>query len=313
LQAALRQVLGSHVHQSGSLVTPERLRFDFTHYSAMSPAEREEVEAVVNAKIRENIPVTTFETSLDEARAQGVTALFGEKYDQQVRVVQLADTSQELCGGTHVEASGEIGLFMILSEGGIAAGVRRIEAVTGEGAYVMVRRDRETLRGLAERLKTNPDQLFERVDKLLADRANLEKRLKNAAAHSATTHLDDILAEAEDVEGLRVVAAQVEAEGREALLNAADSLRKKLRDGVGVLGAASEGGLLLVAVVGEETLKKSGLRAGDIIREVAAVVGGKGGGKPHLAQGGGKDPARLPEALAAVTSTVRKLLKKDEG
>ncbi|MFC1683458.1 alanine--tRNA ligase, partial [Candidatus Zixiibacteriota bacterium] len=312
LQAALRQVLGSHVHQSGSMVTPERLRFDFTHYSAMSPVELKEVEALVNAKIRENIPVATFETSLDDARAQGVTALFGEKYDQQVRVVQLADTSQELCGGTHVEATGEIGLFVILSEGGIAAGVRRIEGVTGEGAYGMARRDRQTLRDLAERLKTNPDQLFERVDKLLADRANLEKKLKNAAAHSAATHLDDILAAAEDVEGLRVATAQVEADGREALLNAADSLRKKLRDGVGVLGSTSQGSLLLVAVVGEDALKTSGLRAGDIVREVAAVIGGKGGGKPHLAQGGGKDPAKLPEALAAVKAIVQKLLRKDE-
>jgi alanyl-tRNA synthetase len=310
LQAALRQILGSHIHQSGSLVAPERFRFDFTHYSAMSPAELEDVEALVNEKIRQNIPVSTYQTSLEKARSQGVTALFGEKYDQQVRVVQVADTSQELCGGTHVEATGEIGLFVILSEGGIAAGVRRIEGLTGDGAYRLIRSHRKTLRDLAERLKAGTEQLAERVEKLLTERAELEKKLKSAASQKAVTHLDDILAGAKEVDGLQVVAAQVEAMGRDALLKTADSLRERLKAGVGVLGTVAEGEILLVAVVGEQAMDRSGLRAGDIVRAVARVAGGKGGGKAHLAQGGGGDPARLPEALNSTAATVHELLRK---
>jgi alanyl-tRNA synthetase len=311
LQAALRQVLGSHVHQSGSLVAPQRLRFDFTHYSAMSPPELDQVEALVNQKIRENIPVTTYQTSLDEARAQGVTALFGEKYDQEVRVVQVAGTSQELCGGTHVKTTGEIGLFVILSEAGVAAGVRRIEALTGEAAYQYARGQLKSIRHLAELLKAAPDKLTERVEKLLASNRELEKRLKDVTIHSAVTQLDDLLAGAQEVDGLQVVAARVEAANRSALLEMADSLRERLRPGVGVLATVAGDDILFVAVVGDEAMTKRKLRAGDIVRKVAQATGGKGGGKPHLAQGGGGDPSKLPKALAAVPGIVRELLKRE--
>ena len=310
LQAALRQILGAHVHQSGSLVTPQRLRFDFTHYAAMSPAELEQVQALVNEKIRENLPVTTYQTSLEEARAQGVTALFGEKYDEKVRVVQVADTSQELCGGTHVGATGEIGLFLIMNEGGIAAGVRRIEALTGKAAYQHVHGQLKSIRDLAELLKVAPNQLRERVEKLLAAREKLEKKLKEASVQSAVTQLDDLLANAQETEGIQVVAARVEVTDRGALLKLADSLREKLPAGVGVLATVTGDGILLVAVVGEEAMAKYKLRAGDIVKRVAQVAGGKGGGKPHLAQGGGGDPSKLPEALTAASKAVSELLQK---
>ncbi len=310
LQAALRRVLGHHVHQSGSLVTPQRLRFDFTHFTALSPEELEQVEALVNENIRQNLPVSDYLTSLREARQQGVIALFGEKYDQRVRVVQMGETSQELCGGTHVQATGEIGLFQITSESGIAAGIRRIEALTGEAAYRHVQDQHKTIHQLARLLKTSPNQLGERVDKLLLAKAELEKKLRNMSARSAVTKMDDFIDRAQQVDGLPVVAAQVEVGDRDALLKMADSLREKLPDGVGVLGSAVAGSTLLVAVVGEKTMERRHLRAGDVVRGVAQVIGGKGGGKAHLAQGGGGDPAKLPQALAAVPEVVQKLLGK---
>jgi alanyl-tRNA synthetase len=311
LQSALRQILGTHVHQSGSSVNPDRLRFDFTHYTAMTPAELDQTEALVNLKIRENLPVTTFHTTLEDARSKGVMALFGEKYDQQVRVVQVAGTSQELCGGTHVESTGEIGLFQIISEGGIAAGVRRIEALAGEAAYLDVHRQRETIRDLSSQLTVGADQLADRVERLLEANRELEKKLKDATARTAVTRLDDILGQAREVMGHQVVAARVEVADRDALLQLADSLREKLPGGVGVLGAVVEDRALLVAVVGEKAQKGNHLRAGDIVREVAQLLGGKGGGKQHLAQGGGGDPEKLSQALAAVPDIIDRKLSTD--
>ncbi len=308
LQAALREVLGDHVHQSGSLVSAERLRFDFTHYSAMTPDELERVEQLVNEHIRRNRPVTTRQTSLEQARQEGVTALFGEKYDQQVRVVEVAGTSRELCGGTHVRSSGEIGLFQILSENGIAAGVRRIEALTGEPALLWIRRQRSVIRELSERLKVDTDGLLERVEKLLETNRELDKKLKRAATRSAVTRLDDILDGAREVNGVQIVAAQVEVIDRDALLKMADALREKLRRGVGVLGMLAGGRIQLVAVVGDEAQKRDRLKAGDIVRKAAQAAGGKGGGKPHLAQGGGGDPEKLSQVLAEVPEIVGALL-----
>ncbi|KPL18187.1 MAG: hypothetical protein AMJ92_09160 [candidate division Zixibacteria bacterium SM23_81] len=310
LQAALRQVLGSHVHQSGSMVSPHRFRFDFTHYAALTSQELDQVETLVNHKIRENLPVTSYQTSLEEARAKGVMALFGEKYDEKVRVVEVTETSQELCAGTHVQATGEIGLFRIISESGIAAGIRRIEALTGEAAFQHIHDQLKTIRNVAEVLKTTPEQLNERVKKLLDAKGALEKKLQDMTAQSAITQLDDLLAGAQEVDGLRVVAAQVETVGRDALLQMADTLREKLSAGVGVLGTVVGQDALFVAVVGEKAMSERGLRAGDIVKRVAAVVGGKGGGKPHLAQGGGGDPSKLPEALAAVPEAIQGLLQK---
>jgi len=308
LQAALREVLGDHVHQSGSLVSAERLRFDFTHYAAMTPEELDLVEGLVNEHIRRNRPVTTRQTSLEQARREGVTALFGEKYDQQVRVVEVTGTSRELCGGTHVGSSGEIGLFQILSESGIAAGVRRIEALTGEPALLWVGRQRSVIRELSEHLKVDADGLLERVEKLLESNRDLDKKLKRAATRSAVTRLDDILEGAREVNGVQIVTAQVEVSDRDALLKMADALREKLRRGVGVLGMLAEGRIQLVAVVGDEAQKRDRLKAGDIVRKAAQAAGGKGGGKPHLAQGGGGDPEKLPQILAEVPEIVGALL-----
>jgi alanyl-tRNA synthetase len=310
LQAALRRVLGDHVHQSGSLVGPERLRFDFTHYAAMTREELDQTEALVNQKVRENIPVTTYQTSLDDARSKGVTALFGEKYDEQVRVVQLANTSQELCGGTHVDSTGEIGTFQILSEGGIAAGVRRIEALTGEAALAHIRRQNRTIHDLAGQLKVGVDQVVERVEKLLQINRELEKKLKSASARTEVNRLDDLLNSAQDIQGHRLVAARIQVTDRDALLQIADSLREKLPDGVGVLGTVVENRSLLVAVVGDEAQKQTPLHAGDIVREVAKSIGGKGGGKQHLAQGGGGDPKKLPQALAAAADIIGRILSE---
>jgi alanyl-tRNA synthetase len=310
LQAALREVLGDHVHQSGSLVAPERLRFDFTHYTALIPEEMEQVEHLVNRAIRRNLPVTTRQTSLERARQEGVTALFGEKYDQQVRVVEVAGTSQELCGGTHVRSTGEIGLFQILSESGIAAGVRRIEALTGEPALSWVRRQRAVIGELSERLKVDTEGLVERVEQLLETNRELNKKLKRAATRRAVTRLDDLLGEAVKANGVKIVAAQVEVSDRHALLEMADALREKLRRGVGLLGTLADGRIQLVAVVGDEAQKQDRLKAGDIVRRAAQVAGGKGGGKPHLAQGGGGDPGKLDQVLKAVPEIVKKLLSE---
>jgi len=313
LQAALRRVLGDHVHQSGSLVSPERLRFDFTHFAAMTPDELRSVEELVNEHIRRNRPVTTRQTSLEQARREGVTALFGEKYDDQVRVVEVAGTSQELCGGTHVGSTGEIGLFQILGESGIAAGVRRIEALTGEAALEWIGRQRSIIDQLSARLKVDAEGLTGRVDKLLETNRELDKKLKRAATQKAVTRLDDILEGAREVDDVPVVAHRVEAGDRAALLKMADALREKLPDGAGLLGMLAEDRLQLVAVVGDRAQKEHGLKAGDIIRRAAAVAGGKGGGKPHLAQGGGGDPEKLGEVLEAVPEIIKTLLSEQVG
>jgi alanyl-tRNA synthetase len=313
LQSALRQVLGDHVHQSGSLVSPDRLRFDFTHYAAMTPDELRRTEMLVNEHIRRNRPVTTRQTSLEQARQDGVTALFGEKYDQQVRVVEVAEISQELCGGTHVCSTGEIGLFQILGESGIAAGVRRIEALTGEAALEWIGRQRSIIDRLSERLKVDADGLGERVEKLLAANRELDKKLKRAATQKAVTRLDELLDGAREVDGVPVVAHRVETGDRAALLKMADALREKLTGGAGLLGMLADNRIQLVAVVGDRAQKEHGLKAGDIVRRAAAVAGGKGGGKPHLAQGGGGDPDKLDQVLEAAAEIVKTLLSEGRG
>jgi len=313
LQAALRQVLGDHVHQSGSLVSPQRLRFDFTHYAAMTPDELRRVEGLVNDHIRRNRPVSTRQTSLEQARQEGVTALFGEKYDQQVRVVEVAGTSQELCGGTHVGSTGEIGLFQILSESGIAAGVRRIEALTGEAALDWIGRQRSIIDRLSDRLKVDAEGLGERIEKLLETNRELDKKLKRAATQKAVTRLDDILEGARKIDGVPVVAHRVETGDRAALLKMADALREKLPGGAGLLGMLADDRIQLVAVVGDRAQKEHGLKAGDLIRRAAAMAGGKGGGKPHLAQGGGGDPEKLDQVLKAAPEIVKTLLSEQHG
>ncbi|MEA4900431.1 alanine--tRNA ligase [Desulfitobacterium sp.] len=308
LQAALRSVLGEHVQQAGSLVTPEHLRFDFTHFHAMSENEILRVEDQLNQAVLANLPVSTAQMGIGEAKESGATALFGEKYGDIVRVVSMGDYSKELCGGTHVRATGDIGLVKILSEGGIGAGLRRIEAVAGMSSLEYTRKlDTERLE-LAELLKAQPADLTKRVQGLVAQLHELEKELQQQTAKMAKYEVEGLIQRVKEVEGVPVLAAAVQAPDMDGLRNMADMLRAKLKSGVIVLGAAVEGKVNWVTVVNPTGL--SGLHAGQIIKEVAKITGGGGGGRPDMAQAGGKDPAKLGEALDQVPRIIQSFLKK---
>lgn len=314
LQAALRRVLGDHVHQSGSWVGPDRLRFDFTHFSEVSPRELAEVEDLVNAWIRADLDVAADRTSLEEALERGAMALFGEKYGAEVRVVCVRNTeaehlSLELCGGTHVRRTGEIGAFAVVSEASAAAGVRRIEAVTGRGAVARGRAESETLRRLASSLRATHDELEGRVGDLAAEAGRLRRELAEARMSTAREGLAEIVGRAPDVLGVRVAVGRVEAIDIPSLRKQADALRERLGSGVGVLGADIDGGGVVVAVVTDDLAKGGRVRAGDVVREVAALMGGRGGGKPHLAQGGG-EASKLDGALSSVPDVVKGLISE---
>ncbi len=302
LHAALRKVLGDHVKQSGSLVTPERFRFDFTHFSAITPEELCAIEDEVNACIRENNPVETREMSMDEAVKSGATALFEEKYGDTVRVVSQGDFSSELCGGTHTKASGDIGLFRILSEGGIASGVRRIEAVTGQAAVDTVHADQKSIETAAGLLKGAKDDVVAKVETLISEKKTLEKELNAIKAKLASKSVDDIESSIKEVNGVKVLAKRVEIENPSQLRDLADKFKVKLKSGVLLLGAESNGKALLIAVVTEDLTKT--YRAGDIVKAAAQIVGGGGGGRPDMAQAGGTKPENLDQALASVFETV---------
>jgi len=304
LHHALRQVLGEHVRQSGSLVAPDRLRFDFTHFVAMTSGEQERVEDLVNERIRENSPVFTLERSLDEAKAMGAIALFGEKYGEQVRTVQVDDYSLELCGGTHMHATGGIGHFVLLSEGAIAAGIRRIEAATGEAADAFVRGERNTLSEIAERLNVPSGEVSDRIEGLLARTRELEQDLQRARKMRSGSEVDDLIGNAEIVSGIKVVTGRMDVPPGEALRDLGDVLRGKLGTGVAVIGSVSGGKVSILAVVTDDLIQGRGLKAGDIVKDVAKIVGGGGGGRPHLAQAGGRNPEKLEEALAEVKEIV---------
>jgi alanyl-tRNA synthetase len=300
LQSALRQVLGDHARQAGSLVTPERLRFDFSHFAAMTREELDRVESLVNSYILGNTTVSSEEMDVQEALESGATALFGEKYGDRVRVVRVGEVSTELCGGTHVSASGDIGLFKILSEGGIAAGVRRIEAVTGENALDFVRQLQEESHQVAALLKAEGGDPVERVSRLLARQKELQREVETLKARLASAASDDILAGVREVAGVRVLAVAVDNADAKGLREMADLLKERMGSGIVVLGsAANDRANLLVAVTKDLTAR---FRAGDIIKQLAPLVGGNGGGKPELAQAGGTLPDRLPAALEAVYS-----------
>ena len=308
LHRALREVLGEHVRQSGSLVAPERLRFDFTHFAGTSPEELEAVEKLVNGWIREDVPVRTEEMPLQEALRTGAIAIFGEKYGEVVRVVEVEGVSKELCGGTHVARTGEIGLFRIESEGSVAAGIRRIEALTGEEAERADREDRRLLSELGALLNASGREILGRVEELLERVRRLEKEVSALKRRDALSKVREVVSGAVEVEGLKVVAEKVEAQDPEVLREMADRLRDALGKGVGVLGTEADGKALLVAVATEDAVS-CGVRADVLVREVAKLVGGGGGGRPHLAQAGGKRPERLEEALAKVPEVVRRMLE----
>ena len=309
LHAVLVEVLGDHVKQAGSLVAPDRLRFDFSHYTAISHEELKRIETEVNRRIRENLSVETREMSADEAIAAGATALFGEKYGERVRVVNMGDFSMELCGGTHTAAAGDIGLFKIIQEAGIAAGVRRIEAATGTRALDLVQQQDESLilmPGLVKRdrprLETSLVKMVERQKDLERELATLESRLKAGQA-------DDIMSKVVEIGDVKLLVAEVDSTDGKGLREMADKLRDKLGSGVVAIGCPHEGKVnLLVAVTGDLTGR---LHAGKLVAALAADVGGRGGGRPDLAQAGGSQPEKLTEALSKVADLVRTTLSNE--
>jgi alanyl-tRNA synthetase len=307
LHAALRKVLGTHVTQKGSLVSPERLRFDFAHYSAVTPDELREVERLVNAEIRGNAQAETRLMNFDAAVAAGAMALFGEKYDDEVRVLRVGDFSTELCGGTHVSRAGDIGLMRIVSEGGIAAGVRRIEAVTGEGALGHVVETDHKLRDVAGLLKATRDDVEEKVRHLVERSRRLEKEVAQLKDKLASGQGRDLAADAAAIGSVWFVATRVEGADAAALRNAVDQLKNKLGTAAVVLGSVdADGKVLLIAGVTADLTGK--VRAGDLVNHVALQVGGKGGGRPDLAQAGGTDPDKLETALESVGGWLRERL-----
>lgn len=304
LQAALRLVLGDHVKQSGSLVDPERLRFDFTSFAPLSQDEICRVEELVNREIRKNNRVDTAVLDREEAIKEGATALFGEKYAEKVRVVTVADYSKELCGGTHVGATGEIGLFKVVSEGGIAAGVRRIEAVTGFGAMNRFQQTERQLAGIGEQLKASPEEILTKISRLQSRQKELEKELAQITARQSVSNLDIIINEARVIDGVKVIASKITVDSPKTMREVGDKLRDKLGSGVAVLGAVFDEKVSLLAIVSKDLTKQ--YHAGNLVKEVATIVGGSGGGRPDMAQAGGSMPDKLDVALAAVYDALEK-------
>ena len=309
LHESLRRTLGDHVGQMGSLVAPDRLRFDFSHFAAVEPEQLREIEERVNEQIRADLAVSSFQEELEKAKAMGAQALFGEKYEDQVRVVRIGDFSLELCGGTHVRSTGEIGAFDLLSESGIAAGVRRSEALTGAGAERVAQQRRQVLADLGTRLNAAPEELADKIEALLGRNRQLERSLDELRRRVAALETSDLSNGAREVAGVRVVARRTEAEDVPSLRAMADGLRESLGSGVGVLGADIGGKVSFIAIVTDDLIKGRGLKAGDIVRGVAQLAGGSGGGKPHLAQAGGRDPSKIDEALEQAADIVEQQLK----
>jgi len=302
LHAALRQVLGTHVKQAGSVVEPPRLRFDFTHYAAMDQAEIEEVERLVNDRILRNSAVETKVLPLDQAIATGAMALFGEKYGDQVRVVSVPDFSRELCGGTHVHRTGDIGVFKIVYEGSISAGVRRIEAITGEAAVRQYQETTGALHRLSELLRASEPELVEHVEKMLVREKVLENQNRQLRSQLAQTASTDLESRARTVNGSRVLAEQAAGMDRQQMREVADALRNKWKSAVIVLASVEDSSVSIVSAVTKDLTAK--IHAGKLAASLAQAVGGKGGGRPDMAEGGGKDPAALPEALERIYAEI---------
>ncbi len=297
LQAALRKILGNHITQAGSLVEPERLRFDFTHNQSLDAKELSALEDIVNANVRANLPVMVTETSPEEAKKKGAMALFGEKYGEKVRLVELTGTSMELCGGTHCHNSGEIGLFKIISESSIAQGVRRIEAVTGQEAIKLLHQQDQLITDLEQILKTNTGELTGRVSKLLDQVKTLQKELQQQKSKTVSNNSIDLLGEVKKINGISLLAKTFQEADAEDLRKIGDQLKNSLKSGVFILGGLKNGKIALICMVTDDLTAK-GLHAAKIIKEVATVVGGSGGGRADLAQAGGKAPDKLDEAIS---------------
>lgn len=295
LHLALKQVLGSHVAQKGSLVAPDRLRFDFTHFSQMTPEQMAEVEDRVNAEIRENADSITEILPIAEARERGAVAMFGEKYGDDVRVVHIGSESLEFCGGTHVRRSGDIGMFKILGESSVAQGVRRVEAVTGVGAMSYTRRLESELGRVGAQLKVAPMEVGDRVDKMQREIRDLEREVARLKTRLAAGGSRDLMSEVKDIEGVKVLAVSTEVADAKTLRETGDTLRDRLGSGVLLLAGIGDGKVSLLAMVTKDLTGR--VHAGKLLKEVAEVVGGRGGGRPDMAQGGGKDPDKVPLAL----------------
>jgi alanyl-tRNA synthetase len=301
MHKALREVLGSHVAQKGSLVDPDKARFDFSHNAPMTAAEIAQVEAIVNREILANAPVQSHHMSFDDAVKHGAMALFGEKYGDEVRVMDIG-TSKELCGGVHVNRTGDIGLFKIVSEGGVAAGIRRVEAVTGEGALALVQGMARKLGEAAAALKSNPDELTTKIVAVQDQVKSLEKELAALKSKLASGQGDELAGQAVDVKGIKVLAATLDGADVTALRETMDKLKDKLKTAAIVLAAVNDGKVSLIAGVTADSTSK--VKAGELVNFVAQQVGGKGGGRPDMAQAGGTDPSGLAGALAGVSAWV---------
>ena len=308
LHAALQNILGDHVTQKGSLVNAQRLRFDFSHFEPVSSQQLQEIERLVNHEIRLNHEVETNIMDLDEAKQSGAMALFGEKYDEKVRVLRMGDFSVELCGGTHAKRTGDIGLFKIVSEAGIASGVRRIEALTGEAALEQVTANEARLTEVANLIKAKPENLEDKTAQLVQKTRQLEKELDSLKAKLASSAGSDLASNAQEIDGIKVLAASLEGADGKSLRDTADQLKNKLGTAALVLAAVNGDKITLIAGVTKDVTDK--LRAGDLVSHVAAQVGGKGGGRPDMAQGGGSEPQNLAAALDSVTGWVKEQLEK---
>jgi alanyl-tRNA synthetase len=306
MHAALRNVLGDHVQQKGSLVAPDRLRFDFSHYEPVSDERLAEIEDLVNDEIRRNVAADTKVMSYDDAVASGAIALFGEKYDDEVRVLNFGGFSVELCGGTHVDRTGDIGIFKITHETGIASGVRRVEAVTGKGALEWLNARRQILDGIAGLLKSQPDNVATKIDHLLKRNKDLEKELAAARQALATGGSADRSDEVEEIAGIKVLATRIDGADAKTLRDAVDRYKDKLQSAIVVLGSVDNGVVRLAAGVTKDNTDR--IRAGDLIKPVAEQVGGKGGGRPDFAQAGGNKPEALDAALGSVSAWVAEQL-----
>jgi alanyl-tRNA synthetase len=306
LHAALRKILGKHVEQKGSLVAADRLRFDFSHTQALSQDELRRVEDLVNSEIRDNAPVETRVMALDQAKSAGAMSLFGEKYESDVRVLSIGGFSMELCGGTHVQRAGDIGLFKITGESGVAAGIRRVEALTGRGAYEWVVHTDQVLRDIAAMLRGSREDVDEKVRELVERSRRLEKEVQQLKSKLASGHGGDLSTSAKDIGGIKVLAAQIDGADVRSLRDAMDGLKSKLGSSVIVLASVLEDKVILVAGVSEDLVAR--IKAGEIAGLVAAKVGGRGGGRADFAQAGGTQPENLGAALAGVESLVRSRL-----
>ena len=308
LQKALREVLGTHVEQAGSYQDGERTRFDFSHFSAMTPEEIAKVEAIVNEKIAEAIPVETAVMSVDEAKKTGAMALFGEKYGEKVRVVSMGDFSKEFCGGTHVKNTGEISAFKIISESGVAAGVRRIEAITGDNVFAYYAKLEDELNQAAKVVKSTPANLVDRLEHLMAELKALQSENESLKSKAAKDALGDVMDQVVEVKGVKLLATSVDGVDMNGLRDLGDQLKEKLGDGVVVIASSCDGKVNLIAMATDNAMA-AGAHAGNLIKAIASKVGGGGGGRPNMAQAGGKNPAGIPDAIAEAKAALEGMLK----